>query len=76
MGNPFHLTKENCIRMYEFGCKKYQMSLDGLEKTHDWFIKSGSFKTTLSKIPLINEAGMHSVIMSTVSSKISPKSQS
>ncbi len=69
MGNPFHHTKENCARMHGLGCKKYQMSLDGLEKTHDWFRKQGSFKTTLEKIPLINAAGMHSVIMSTVSSK-------
>lgn len=69
MGNPFHLTAENCVRMKNLGCKKYQMSLDRLEKTHDWFRKPGSFRTTLSKIPLINDAGMHSVIMSTVSSK-------
>lgn len=69
MANPFHLTAENCLHMKKFGCKKYQMSLDGLEKTHDWFRKSSSLKTTLSKIPLINKSGMHSVIMSIVSSK-------
>ncbi|MBQ3825593.1 MAG: radical SAM/SPASM domain protein, ACGX system [Spirochaetaceae bacterium] len=67
MGNPFHLTAENLARMRELGCDKYQMSIDGLEKTHDWFRKAGSFKATLEKVRLINEAGITSVIMTTVS---------
>lgn len=35
MGNPFHLTESVCARMKDCGCVKYQLSLDGLEKTHD-----------------------------------------
>lgn len=69
MGNPFHLTDQVCRRMAKLGCKKYQMSLDGLRQTHDWFRKPGSFDTTLEKIACINRSGMHSVIMTTVSSK-------
>ena len=73
MGNPFHLTPENLQRMRNLGCDKYQMSIDGMEKTHDWFRKPGSFKTTLQKIRLINEArgadgeAITSVIMTTLS---------
>jgi radical SAM/SPASM domain protein of ACGX system len=67
MGNPFHLDDDVCRRMRELGCDKYQMSIDGLEKTHDQFRKPGSFKTTLDKISCINKAGITSVIMSTVS---------
>ena len=67
MGNPFHLNLEVCKKMKSFGLEKYQMSLDGMEKTHDWFRKKGSFKTTLEKIKDINEAGIKSVIMTTVS---------
>lgn len=67
LGNPFHLTYDNCKKMKELGCGKYQMSIDGLEKTHDWFRKPGSFKTTLEKIDCINKAGIKSVIMTTVS---------
>lgn len=67
MGNPFHLTEENLGRMKKLGCEKYQMSLDGMRETHDWFRKPGSFDETLSKIPLINKAGIRSVIMTTVS---------
>ena len=43
------------------------MSIDGLEETHDYFRKPGSFKITLEKIKCINDAGINSVIMTTVS---------
>lgn len=67
MGNPFHLNLEVCKRMRELGCVKYQLSLDGLEKMHDSFRKSGSFKSTIDAIKIIKESGMWVAIMSTVS---------
>jgi len=67
MGNPFHLTPEVCQRMHGLGCVKYQLSLDGLEQTHDMFRKPGSFKTTLEKIKVIKDSGMWCAVMSTVS---------
>ena len=67
MGNPFHLDDGTCREMARLGCRKYQMSLDGLRDTHDWFRKPGSFDETLAKIACINDAGMKSVIMSTIS---------
>lgn len=67
MGNPFHLNDENCRRMHELGCRKYQLSLDGMRETHDWFRKPGSFDCTLDKITCIKNSGMHAVIMTTVS---------
>ena len=51
MSNPFHLTDETCRRMKDCGCVKYQLSLDGLEKTHDLFRKPGSFAATIKDIP-------------------------
>ncbi len=42
MGNPFHLTDEVCQRMKALGCRKYQLSLEGLHETHDRFRKPGS----------------------------------
>jgi radical SAM/SPASM domain protein of ACGX system len=69
MGNPFHLNIDVCKKMKSLGLEKYQVSLDGLEKTHDWFRKKGSFKITLEKIKDINDAGIKSVIMTTVSQK-------
>ncbi|MBS4786282.1 MAG: radical SAM/SPASM domain protein, ACGX system [Clostridiales bacterium] len=67
MGNPFHLNDEVCRKMKEYGCQKYQLSLDGMRETHDWFRKPGSFDITLEKIGCINRSGMRSVIMTTVS---------
>ncbi len=67
MGNPFHLNDEICRMLKVCGCEKYQMSLDGMQKTHDWFRKPGSFDLTLEKIGCLNRAGIKSVIMSTVS---------
>ena len=67
LGNPFHLTDEVCRRLKKYGCEKYQLSIDGLRETHDWFRKPGSFDTTLEKIGCINRAGIRSVVMTTVS---------
>lgn len=69
MGNPFHINDEVCGRLKSLGCEKYQMSLDGLRETHDWFRKPGSFDCTLEKVGCINRAGIRSVIMTTVSKK-------
>ena len=67
MGNPFHLDDDVCRRLKALGCRKYQMSLDGLRRTHDFFRKPGSFDATLDKIQIINRAELRSVIMTTVS---------
>lgn len=69
MGNPFHLTDEVCLKLKSYGCEKYQLSIDGMKETHDWFRKPGSFDITLEKIKCINKAGIKSVIMTTVSGK-------
>ncbi|MBU1870638.1 radical SAM/SPASM domain protein, ACGX system [Patescibacteria group bacterium] len=67
LGNPFHLDGEVAAKLKRLGCKNYQMSLDGLETTHDHLRKPGSFKATLDLIPTINQSGLGSTIMSTVS---------
>ena len=67
LGNPFHLNDQVCRELKWYGCRKYQLSLDGLRETHDWFRKPGSFDCTLEKIGCINRAGIRSVIMTTVS---------
>jgi len=53
LGNPFHLTLENCQRMYVCGVRKYQLSLDGLEETHDRIRMKGSYKETISKVKVL-----------------------
>lgn len=67
LGNPFHLNEEVCKRLKECGCERYQLSIDGLRETHDIIRKPGSFDTTLEKIKCLRDAGIRSVIMTTVS---------
>lgn len=67
MGNPFHLTDEVCKKLKAYGCEKYQMSIDGMRETHDYFRKPGSFDCTIKKIKCIRDAGIKCAIMSTVS---------
>lgn len=67
LGNPFHLNDVVCRMLKACGCRKYQLSLDGMRETHDWFRKPGSFDCTLDKIGCVNRAGIRSVVMTTVS---------
>lgn len=67
LGNPFHLDDQICHKLKEYGCEKYQLSIDGLRETHDWFRKPGSYDCTLEKIGCLNRAGIRSVVMTTVS---------
>lgn len=67
LGNPFHLTDAVCRRLRECGCEKYQLSIDGMRETHDYFRKPGSFDCTLEKIAVIRNAGIKCAVMSTVS---------
>ena len=53
--------------MKSLGCRKYQLSLDGLRETHDRFRKPGSFDATLHAIEIVRKSGMHCAIMSTIS---------
>lgn len=67
LGNPFHLDKAIGERLISLGCENYQMSLDGLEKTHDSIRKKGSFRATIDAIELLKSAGVKTTIMNTVS---------
>lgn len=67
LGNPFHLNDTACRRLKEAGCRKYQLSLDGLEATHDRIRRPGSFRETLEVIPMLRQAGITVAVMATVS---------
>ncbi len=67
LGNPFRLTDEVCQRLKAHGCRKYQLSLDGLRETHDRIRRPGSYHETLAVIPMLRKAGITVAIMATVS---------
>ena len=68
LGNPYHLDVKNCRKLKKLGCDRYQVSLDGLEATHDMLRRPGSFQDTLNSIRIMKKAGLRSIIMTTVSS--------
>lgn len=68
MGNPFHLTEEVCARLKSLGCRKYQLSLDGLRETHDGFRMPGSFDATIDALRMLRAANIWTAVMTTVSS--------
>lgn len=69
MGNPFHLDAAACRRMRALGVDKYQLSLDGLRETHNFFRKPDSFDATLAALQLLRAAGIPSCLMATVSGR-------
>lgn len=69
LGNPFHLDRKTCDELIGLGCQSYQMSLDGLENTHDFLRRPGSFKATLNALELLKSAGIKTSIMNTVTAE-------
>ncbi|MBM6994023.1 MAG: radical SAM/SPASM domain protein, ACGX system [Prevotella sp.] len=67
LGNPFHLDDIVCQRLKDHGCRKYQLSIDGLESMHDKIRRPGSYQETWDAIPCLKRAGITVAIMTTVS---------
>lgn len=66
MGNPETLTTGNLKLLQEIGIVKFQLSLDGLEETHDKFRSKGSFNRTVEAIKNLEELGITTQIMFTL----------
>jgi len=66
LGNPETLNKKAVLKLKELNISHFQMSLDGLEKTHDFFRSKGSFKRTVEKTKLLKEHGFKCNIMFTL----------
>jgi radical SAM/SPASM domain protein of ACGX system len=67
MGNPFGMSDQLAQRLHSMGIRKFQLSLDGLEATHDRFRKPGSFRATGEACRVLQRNGIGVAIMSTVS---------
>ncbi|MCF8001619.1 MAG: radical SAM protein [Halanaerobiales bacterium] len=66
MGNPETLNKDNLNKLSNLNIKGFQMSLDGLEETHDYYRNKGSFKRTINAIDKLNNNDIKSSIMFTL----------
>jgi len=68
LGNPHLLTPKIAHRLLDSGVSRYQISIDGLEKTHDSLRgRPGAFRDALRAIKVLNDAGLPSVVMFTLS---------
>ncbi len=67
LGNPELLDRTAALRLKELGVRRYQISIDGLEETHDSLRSPGSFKRSLQGLKILNWTGIPSVVMFTLS---------
>lgn len=68
LGNPNLLTPKIAKKLKNCGLIKYQLSLDGLEKTHDRLRgRKGLFKDTLRAIDVLREEDILTLVMFTLS---------
>lgn len=68
LGNPELLNNETIKMLEGIGINQYQLSIDGMEKTHDEIRRKGSFMRTIKAIEMLLKTSIHVRIMSTVSS--------
>jgi radical SAM protein with 4Fe4S-binding SPASM domain len=67
MGNPFHLSPDVAKELKKHGVIHYQISIDGMEETHDSLRSKGSFRASWEGIRTIKKAGLSAGVMFTLS---------
>lgn len=67
LGNPHKICSTVAERLRIAGVTSYQLSLDGLEKTHDFIRQRGSFARTIAAINDLKKVGIKVGIMMTLS---------
>lgn len=69
LGIPETINKEKIFTLKKYNILKFQLSLDGLEKNHDFMRGDGSYKRTLDKAKLLEENGIKVNIMFTLTNQ-------
>jgi len=67
LGNSYHITSEVALRLRENNVQNYQISIDGLEDTHDFLRKPGSFQDSLRALTVLHNSGIKTVVSFTLS---------
>lgn len=67
LGNPYHITDESAEQMRKLGVHGYQISIDGLRETHDYFRKQGSFDISLKALKTLHNHGILTIVAFTLS---------
>lgn len=69
MGNPETLTDQKLDFLSSVGVTQFQMSIDGLEQTHNFYRGSGSFKRTINGLDLLDKHNIRGSIMFTLTNE-------
>ncbi|MEM4264758.1 MAG: radical SAM protein [Thermoplasmata archaeon] len=70
LGNPDTLTEKIAEDLSNLHIRSYQISIDGMEATHDALRgKDGAFRDAIRAIRILNRFGIPSVVMFTLSKK-------
>jgi radical SAM/SPASM domain protein of ACGX system len=67
LGNPNHITPDSAQKLREHGVGRYQISIDGMEDTHDSSRRKGSFSDSLRALEILKEAGIMENVMFSLS---------
>jgi radical SAM protein with 4Fe4S-binding SPASM domain len=67
LANPENVTEQNLEWLEELKIRFFQVSLDGLEGTHDSIRYQGSFRKTLEAVKRLARSSIKPMVMSTVS---------
>jgi radical SAM protein with 4Fe4S-binding SPASM domain len=67
LGNPNHITLSSARKLRQHGVKRYQISIDGMEETHDSLRQKGSFNDSLRALEVLKEAGIMENVMFSLS---------
>lgn len=67
LGNPFYVNHSTALRLRKNGVRKFQLSLDGLEKKHDILRSPGSYRKTFRAAEALKKAGVRTTCMFTLS---------
>lgn len=73
LGNPEFLDIPVAKKLKELGLRSYQLSIDGMETTHDNLRSSGSFQRTIRGLELLRDVGIYNIVMFTLSKLNAPE---
>jgi len=67
LGNSYHIDESVAKKMKDLGVQRYQISLDGMRETHDFFRKPGSFDDAVRALQVLHDSGLSVVVSFTLS---------
>lgn len=67
--NGWALTEEDIKRAEKAGINTIAISIDGLEETHDFIRREGSFKRSMQLFEQLKNSSIHSAVITTVHSR-------